>query len=455
MGAPGPRPRMTDPDVLFVVLDSLRRDRVSAYGHDRDTTPTLDRLAERATVYEHAVTPAPWTLPSHCSMFTGRFPSEHGVTNGFTDRSLRLPESYPTVAERLAERGYRTVGFSNNPWVGQLSDLNRGFDLFVEWDLEISQRDSAERHRRRDRVLSRLHTGLGLAASQPAVILKRRFFTANLVHRAQRWFTRSSSPAFSFMNLMEAHGPYYPPEWAFRAVERDPPGLLEARTLNTKLIPYMAGRTDLDPGTRERVMAFYEASARYQDAKLGALLDRLEAIDRFDDTLVVICADHGKTLGEYDRSATPSHYLRNVNTKVPLLVKRPGQTTGERVEAPVELTGLFDLLLDPSTEMNRPGVALTEDALPHTGRTASDVTRWWRLTDGRYSYLRCATGDEYLFHGEGVHEERERNEPVIREFREVMDERLAGLETTDRGAVQADEALGRSVESQLEDLGYL
>lgn len=207
---------MTDPDVLFVVLDSLRTDRVSTYGHDRETSPTIDRLAKDATVYDHAYTPAPWTLPSHCSMFTGRYPSEHGVTNGFTDRSIRLPEGFPTVAERLSQRGYRTAGFSNNPWVGQLSGLDRGFDEYVEWDLEISQSASADAHRSRDALLSRTHSAVGLAASQPLVLLKRRFFTANLVERAKRWFDGADAPTFAFMNLMEAHGPYYPPDEAFR-----------------------------------------------------------------------------------------------------------------------------------------------------------------------------------------------------------------------------------------------
>lgn len=160
---------MPDPDVLFLVLDSARRDRVSAYGHDRPTTPTLDTLTNEATVFEHAYVPAPWTLPSHCSMFTGLYPSEHGVTSAYTDQGFGLPSGVSTLAEQLTERGYHTAGFSNNPWVGQLSGLDRGFEEFVEWDLEIS-RSANPIHGRRGRLYSGLHTALGHASRQPLEI---------------------------------------------------------------------------------------------------------------------------------------------------------------------------------------------------------------------------------------------------------------------------------------------
>ena len=138
-------------DVLFVVLDSMRLDRVSAYGYERETTPALDRLATGATRYTRAYTAAPWTLPSHCSMFTGLFPTEHGVTNGFGDATPRLPDSVTTLTERLAEDGYRTAGFSNNPWVGQLSGLDRGFDEFVEDRCRVGGSDRRRPRRQRAR----------------------------------------------------------------------------------------------------------------------------------------------------------------------------------------------------------------------------------------------------------------------------------------------------------------
>lgn len=447
---------MPDPDVLFVVLDSLRRDRVSAYGHDRETTPAFDRLAAHSSVFEHAYTPAPWTLPSHCSMFTGRFPTEHGVTNGFTDRSLRLPEAIPTVTERLVDEGYRAAGFSNNPWVGRLSGLDRGFETFVEWDLDISRGAELPIHRRRDRAYARAHNALGWAARQPFALVKRRFFTRHLVERAKRWFELADAPTFTFMNLMEAHSPYYPPAGAFEALGLSPPGAVEARTLNTKLIPYTAGKTSLDPDTRRRVLEFYDASVRFQDDQLGALLEHLSALDRLEEMLVVVCADHGKTLGEFDRSARPTHYLRNVNTKVPLLVKRPNQQTAERVDQPVGLVGLFDLMLgqDPFGRPGRSEAVLIEDSLPHTGRSAKSVTRWRALADGHTKYVRAETGDEHLLEGAGV-DDVVVGDGDLEAYRSALDERVKALgDPMDRSA-EPGEDVGRSVEAQLEDLGYL
>ncbi len=453
------------PDVVFLVLDSMRKDRVSLYGHDRETTPTLERLADDATVYENAYTPAPWTLPSHCSMFTGRFPSEHGITNGFTDRNLQLPREHPTTMDRLSDAGYRTGGFSNNPWVGQLSGLQQRFDEYVEWNLEIGAENGASIHTTRERLYSRFHSLLGHAARQPVFLLKRRFFTDSLVSRAKRWLgeTRDdSAPTYTFMNLMEAHSPYFPPRDAFRDLGLETPGVVEPRALNTELLAYVMGKRDLSTDKRQRVLEYYDASLRYQDRKVEELIDHLKAEGRYDDTLLVVCADHGKTLGEYDRSETPPHYVRDINTNVPLLVKRPGQDDGERVTTPVELTRIHDLVVDGGS---RPihsytpadAKALTEDFVPHSGHSSTDVTHWWVLSDAQHKYVRTDDGDEFLFDRTADSERLltptdEQTEP----FRAALDERIRTLDTDD--AVSESEPgkdLGSDVESQLHDLGYL
>ncbi|WP_254538895.1 sulfatase [Halomarina litorea] len=459
------------PDVLFLVLDSMRRDRVSTYGHHRKTTPTLDALAKRASVFENAFTPAPWTLPSHCSMFTGLFPSEHGVTNGFTDRDLRLAEEFTTVTERLAERGYRTAGFSNNPWVGKLSGLDRGFDEYVEWNLEIGVEGDADLHTRRERLYSRGNTWLGHASRQPLFALKRPFFTSSLTDRAKRWFdytSGSDDPTFTFMNLMEAHSPYFPPKDAFRKLGLKAPNELEPRLLNTRLLAYVLGTRDLGDDERERVLEFYDAALRYQDAKVNGLLTMLDEQGRLDDTLVVVCADHGKTLGEYDRDGTPPHYVRDINVNVPLLVKWPGQNEGERVEAPVDLTDLHELLLgeaESSEAWADDDVALTEDHVPHTGRASKPVTHWRVLSDSEFKYARSEEGEEFVFERRGDADPANRkpngerlveaDEAMLAEARRRLDERIETLNESAGVADDADGELDGDVQAQLRDLGYL
>lgn len=464
---------MSDPDVLLLVLDSTRRDRVSAYGHGRETTPTLDALAGESTVFEHAYVPAPWTLPAHCSMFTGLFPSEHGVTNGFTDGRLGLSSNIPTLAERLAERGYHTAGFSNNPWVGQLSGLDRGFEEFVEWDLEISRSDHPI-HGRFGDLYSRLHTALGHASRQPLVLLKRRFFTERLVDRASQWLQYTADqdgPTFTFLNLMEAHSPYYPPRSAFDALGLERPTALEARRLNIKLLAYIMGRSSLSRETRDRLLEYYDASVRYLDTMVDRLCSVLKRAGLYDDVLLIICADHGKTLGEYDRDGTPPHYVRDVNTTVPLFVKEPGQTERARIEQPFELHRLFETALHGDLEQSltaAPSTAMIEDFIPHTGREVESVTHWRVLCDGTYKYVTPVEHNpeqereqeqdhEYLFHGIGLDEVSVAPDAsTLDRFRSLLAERTGRLDpsaATDTSGASGD--MSGSVEAQLEDLGYL
>lgn len=448
------------PDTLFLILDSMRLDRVSAYDHDRHTTPVLSRFTNQATTYTNAVTPTPWTLPSHSSMFTGQFPSEHGVTSGFSDRMNRVPAETQTLAERLSEQGYRTAGFSNNPWVGRLSGLNRGFDEYVEWDLEISQSTTDGVHSRRDRLYSAGHSVVGKAARQPAFVLKRRFFTDNLVRRAKRWLSQtsqSSAPAFTFMNLMEAHSPYFPPKRAFRQLGLEPPSPVEPRVLNTKLLAYVMGKRDLTPEERRRVMEYYDASLRYQDEKVGEIFAQLREADRFEDTLIVVCSDHGKTLGDYDRNEQPPHYLRDINLNVPLFIKRPGQTAAETVDGMFELTDLYDIILTGGTapEQYTREVAIAEDFVPHAGSEApTELTRWRVAVDTGYKYIRNDTSEEYLFDRSGDEVISRPDEDVLEQCRETLSDRVAAFDRDDSSVTKSTE-INSDVQAQLKDLGYM
>jgi len=457
------------PDILFLILDSARKDRVSLYGHDRETTPALDALGRDATVYENAYTPTPWTLPSHCSMFTGKFPSEHGVTNGFSDRRPSLPESESTLAERLTDAGYRTAGFSNNPWVGSLSGLDRGFDEYVEWDLEIGRTDDSGITSTVDHLYSRFHTLLGQAARQPVFLLKRPFFTNNLIRRGKRWVretTDDDAPTFTFLNLMEAHSPYFPPNRAFDVLDLDAPGPLEPRTLNTRLLAYVLGKTDLSGENRERIMEYYDAALRYEDEKVRELLETYREVGLFDDTLVIVCSDHGKTLGEFPRDSEPSHYVRAHNTNVPLVVKWPGQTRGEWVDDPVELVDLFDLVVDAASgDAATPDLgrdrAMTEDFVPHTGSRSTEVTRWRVISEEEYRYARTENGEEYLLaHGDSTTDEivvtAESGEAVAaaRRLSDALDRRVPDPGDTTKRETGEGKISG-TTESQLQDLGYL
>ncbi|OYR60104.1 sulfatase [Halorubrum ezzemoulense] len=458
---------MTDtPNVLFILLDSMRTDRVSCYGHDRETTPNLDEFANQATRYTNAYTPAPWTLPTHTSLFTGLFPSEHGVTNAFPDSNLQLSSEIPTLAEKFQDNGYQTAGFSNNPWVGKTSGLDRGFDDYVEWNLEIGAEATPSIHTRTDRFASQFHSFVGHAARQPVYLLKRPFFTDSLSRRASDWMESASNgdqPWFCFMNLMEAHSPYFPRKWAFQDLNLETPGRIEPRILNTKLLAYVMGKADLDRETRKRVMEFYDASLRYQDRKVAEVLNQLRANEVYDDTLIIICSDHGKTLGGFDRSGSPPHYLRDINTRVPLLVKAPDQDAAEVVDTPTELVSTHHYAIEGATkpvESYQPDSnhALFEDHIPHTGRQSPDdgVTYWRGLGTADGKLVRSDTGESYLFVGQGFEEQTVNARDRKPELTETLSERVDQLRSSsvDGGGNKMDD-LGGDVQAQLEDLGYM
>lgn len=456
------------PDVLLLILDSVRKDRVSHYGHSRETTPVLDQLAARATVYENAYAPAPWTLPSHCSMLTGLFPSEHGVTNGFSDSTGVLPTDVETITEHLKQRGYLTGGFSNNPWVGQLSGLDRGFDTFVEWDLERSRSAPEDGATTRDALYSRLHRLLGQLGRQPVYLLKRRFFTRTLVRQAIRWFDRTaarSSPTATFLNLMEAHSPYFPPKSAFRALHLDPPGPVEPRLLNTKLLAYVMGKRELAPDDQSRVHEYYDASLRYQDRKVGELFDAMRESGTFEETLIVVCSDHGKTLGEYDRSEVPPHYTRTINTNVPLIVKYPGQRQSRRIDQPFELIDLFEMIertvegkVQPEAAQSERSAAMVEDFVPHTGRNEPDsIQRWRVLADRDYKYVRDDGDRDFLFDISDSRDEliESPDSERLGSYRSALDQRVSSLSVRDGSGSEESNELAEAVQSQLSNLGYM
>ena len=117
-------------DIVLIVLDTLRADRLSCYGYKRQTTPFLDAFADSSTLFERAIVPGQWTIPSHASLFTGEYPTTHMATQIYD----KLGKDTVTLAELLRNGGYKTVGFCNNPLLGVVdNDLDRGFDEFYNY----------------------------------------------------------------------------------------------------------------------------------------------------------------------------------------------------------------------------------------------------------------------------------------------------------------------------------
>lgn len=363
----------SQPDILFIILDTQRRDRLSLYGHEVDTSPRLAEFAQGSTVFERAVAPAQWTIPAHASFFTGLYPSTHQVTQAFQ----QLSGLHPTLAEILRVEGYHTVAFCNNPLLGLLSHgLQRGFDAFYNYagaspHRPVDETRSAARRRfaqwfRRfaQRVTNRFaHSDFLFRASLNPLLVPiwsrlvnfkgdtRRSVDDLIAYWEQHHAGGSDQPLFAFLNLMGTHTPYRPPANYLDAVA---PGLRHDKHAARYIARFNAdaaqwlspAEPDMTDWQQQALAGFYDAEIAHQDVHLGRLLTYLKQSGRLDNTLVIIAADHGEGHGDHGfhgHSFVVYHEL----VHVPLLIHYPERfPAGKHVQTNVSTRRLFHTVLD-------------------------------------------------------------------------------------------------------------
>ncbi len=251
-------------NVLVITLDTLRADHVGSYGYAAAKTPVLDALAARGARFASATTTTPLTLSAHTSLFTGTWPTTHGVRD---NTGFYVDDSVTTLAEVLKGRGYRTGGFVGAFVLDARWGIAQGFDhYFDEFDLSED-------------------VGPGLDAIQ------RR--GSEVVDAAATWLGQpAAAPFFAWVHLYDPHTPY------------DAPAEFESQF----------------PATRDGA---YDAEIAYADAQVGRLLSTLQAGGRLENTLVVVMADHGEQLGEH-REQSHGFFIYDASVQIPLIMAGPG-----------------------------------------------------------------------------------------------------------------------------------
>lgn len=363
---------MSQPNILLIVLDTQRRDRLSLYGYERETSPALDQFAATATVFERAISPAQWTIPAHASMFTGLYPGAHGLTQGYS----HLSGLYPTLAEILQGVGYHTAGFCNNPLVGVLDNgLQRGFERFYNYagasvsrpftrPLSPWQQALEERWQRFARPTQNqfAHSErLFRASMNPLLVpLWTRFINYKgntqqsiddlIAYMGQHRAGGDAQPLFTFINLMGVHLPYRPPQ---TTLDRVAPGVTRPAYRFMRRFNSEAARwaTPTDPPLQDweaqTLTDFYDAETLNQDRHLARLFDYLKASGALDDTLVMIVADHGEAHGDHGYVGH-SFVVHQELVHVPLIVHDPDGrfSSGSRVLTTVSTRRIFHTALD-------------------------------------------------------------------------------------------------------------
>ncbi len=312
------------PNYLIIISDCTRPDKMSCYGYERNTTPNVDEVAKEGTVYTNAYTQGVWTLPTHCSLFTGLYPSEHGLLAANEELDIQLDKGIPTLAEQLRELGYVTAGISNNPWVGYLSGMNRGFDFFMESDGTIKDELGLELEIPLTISLTNKIQSVSNSFFFKLLIpylVKRPLFTQFSVDVARRVVDHANKVGknfFIFMNLMDTHQPYYPPKEVLSKIAGGY-GLGSSVYTNYKIRKYYNGE---NIEVKNVLNDYYDASLRYQDEQLGGLFSHLRESDKMDDTAIFFTSDHGKNLGEYGVSEQ-LNFLKDNILRIPLIVRYP------------------------------------------------------------------------------------------------------------------------------------
>lgn len=374
--------RPAQPNVILLVLDTLRADRLGCYGCERPTSPRIDAFAASATRYARCEATAPWTLPTHASIFTGRFPIEHGAVS-FLPEKREPRNAYPlsrnetTLAEVLRDAGYETQAFvANVGYAGRWTGLDQGFDGYFVQMLYGDQ-------------------------------LNERI-TAWLKNRSE-----PDRPFLLFVNYMDTHRPY---NLETPAPFLDAPAEPKNQLIDELARTVLPGKRDAPPALRQRVLDQYDTAVHNLDRAIGAMLDAFAERGMLENTVIVITADHGEYIGEH-RLAKHSKDVYEPALWVPLIVHMPGQTQGDVVNDRISSAaianlithgfgpgGLRDTLLQQFPFGPDQPLILADN---HYSRTKDLFRKPWAqrfkrvrtaLYMGQHKYIRSSDGANELYH---------------------------------------------------------
>ncbi len=334
------------PNVLIILWDTVRADRMTLYGYDKPTTPRMAKWAEGGKVFENAISPAMWTVPSHASMFTGQPESEHGA--GYDWRWL--DHHNITSAEWFGQHGYDTYAFSANPNLSSTRvNLLQGFNhIDLSWNREW--RKKVSQNTRKKLIKSDKSTEISPAFRGGA----SSTFTYNAAPQTREAFVDwidgrddPEKPFFAYLSYMEAHKPRVPSAEARKKVADDETiklGLATDLTMKSQLL-YSYDKKDYTEKELQAIDAVYDATLIDLDESTSDLLADLEERGVLDNTIVLWTADHGEQLGEHQQFGHRAAIYQNL-LHVPLVISWPAGLDPGRVSVPVSNLQIYDTLCD-------------------------------------------------------------------------------------------------------------
>jgi len=322
------------PNVLLVVLDTVRADHLGTYGYPRDTTPRLDALGAEGAVFTEAISQAPWTAASIASLFTGQPPSVHGLDGGIRwqgpqeaaatgDSALpfavqkTLHPDETTLAEALRAGGYQTAGFVSNIYVHSIFGFSQGFDRY------------ADEH-----------------ASYSADVGKVKKRAPETNAEVFDWLDAGpQEPFFLFVHYNDAHWPYDPPAPYAQTWTAGYTGTLTPDQTSAVVETRGAPVNGLSEADLAFIVGLYDGELAFLDSQVGRLLDQVAAAKLERGLLTVVIADHGEEFLDHG-SASHGYTLYDEMVRVPLLVHQPGRVAPSRPAAQVRSVDVLPTVLE-------------------------------------------------------------------------------------------------------------
>lgn len=342
------------PNILLMVMDTARADRAS----DPEVMPNIERIASEGKQFTNAFSTAPWTLPSHGSIFTGQYPSDHGAHAG----TKRFRPDSPVLAEQLNDNGYQTVGISNNTWVSSEFGFDRGFEEFyVGWELvqggadlptiAKSHQGMVSQARAISRELLSTEAPKTLINAAYTKLLRKHYDNGARVTnwRIDRWLSSkrdNQRPFFMFVNYLEPHLEYDPPKRFREQFFSKDINLRTPDRVNQDPWAYVCGEIEMDNQDFDTLSALYNAELAYLDYRIGEVYDTLKERDLLSNTVILIVADHGENIGDHGLM-DHQYCLYDTLIHVPLIIRCPQRLELEtKEESLVELRDLYPTILD-------------------------------------------------------------------------------------------------------------
>jgi len=417
-------------NVIVIVMDTTRVDRLGCYGYSRQTSPNIDELAKDSLVYDRAIAPSSWTLPSHASLFTGKFASSHGarydskgpfalldaiegpsIYDLYRVRGLAKDEL--TLAMVLKQEGYTTGAVVAAIWLKKIFGLNKGFEFYDDTGVET--------------VNSRLAKSV----------------TASAID----WIDKTRQKKFFlFLNYFDAHIPYMPPE-GFAKVFMPETVRLQGRP------------------TREVNNALYDAEILYVDHYIGQFLKKLKEYNLYDKTMIIVTADHGELMGEHNKFRH-GHDLYQQEIHIPMLIKYPhGEVSPARTDTQVQLVDIMPIILErlkidipDGCQGNFPpdlGHPIVSEVSPLPREAVNG--NWRAIYDGDFKFIWNSKGNHLLFNlkndpGEKVNlfEQRQRAD----QMRSKLNRYMSNLPAPGPVAEQQQQ-LDEKTKKAIKSLGYV